>query len=205
MTKSPYDKDYSKDDYYWGKDPTLLCKETLELIKIHSIKIKNVIDIGTGEGRDAVHFAKQNYDVTATDISKPGLNKAKKLAEENNVHIETFQEDVSELRLEKNYDLIFSAGTLQFVNPEKRDKVFANYKEKTNIDGINAISVFVEKPFLSLPPDWEETEFMYESGDLLKYYKDWEILSFTENIFECNSSGIKHKHCINRIIARKIQ
>lgn len=35
------------------------------------------------------------------------------------------------------------------------------------------------------------------------YYWDWEILYCTEEIFDCMSSGIPHKHAVNRIIARR--
>ena len=36
-----------------------------------------VLDIGCGEGKDAVFFARNGYDVTAFDLSKEGIEKGK--------------------------------------------------------------------------------------------------------------------------------
>jgi tellurite methyltransferase len=37
----------------------------------------------------------------------------------------------------------------------------------------------------------------------MSYYWEWEILYGTEEIFDCTSSGVPHKHAVNRIIARR--
>jgi len=61
----------------------------------------------------------------------------------------------------------------------------------------------VEKPFIPRAPDAEATAYLYRSGELMSYYWDWEILYCVEEIFDCMSSGIPHKHAVNRIIARR--
>jgi tellurite methyltransferase len=61
----------------------------------------------------------------------------------------------------------------------------------------------VRKPFIPRAPDAEEIAFPYKSGELMSYYWDWEILYCTEEIFDCMSSGVPHKHAVNRIIARR--
>lgn len=80
-----------------------------------------------------------------------------------------------------------------------------NYKEHTNENGINVFSVFVKKPFIKKAPDGEEKAQRWISGELFTYYHDWEIDYCTEEIFDCNSSGIPHRHATNRIVARKIK
>ena len=52
-------------------------------------------------------------------------------------------------------------------------------------------------------PDSEPTAHSYRSGELLTYYWDWEILYFLEEIFDCTSSGVPHRHAVNRIVARQ--
>ena len=32
-------------------------------------------------------------------------------------------------------------------------------------------------------------------------YHDWHLRSFSEDIFDCKSSGIPHKHCMDVMIA----
>jgi tellurite methyltransferase len=61
----------------------------------------------------------------------------------------------------------------------------------------------VEKPFIPRAPDAEETAHAYRSGELMGYYWDWEILFSTEEIFECKSGGVPHRHTVDRIIARR--
>jgi len=69
---------------------------------------------------------------------------------------------------------------------------------------LNVFNVFVEKPFIEPAPDWGNDEYFYRSGDLLNYYWDWEIISFQEVIFDCNSSGVPHRHATNIMVARRI-
>ncbi|MFC0560655.1 class I SAM-dependent methyltransferase [Halalkalibacter alkalisediminis] len=38
-----------------------------------------LLDIGCGEGKDAVFFARNGYDVTAFDISNAGIEKTRNL------------------------------------------------------------------------------------------------------------------------------
>ena len=73
--------------------------------------------------------------------------------------------------------------------------------------GIHALNVFVEKPFIEIAPDSEEAEIKnvpWYSGDLMRYYHDWVFHRYEEDIFDCNSGGIPHKHCINRMVTEKI-
>lgn len=66
------------------------------------------------------------------------------------------------------------------------------------------LGVFVKKPFIEKAPDSEATAHKWISGELFTYYKDWEIEYCTVEIFNCMSSGVPHKHCIDNMTARKI-
>ena len=61
----------------------------------------------------------------------------------------------------------------------------------------------MKKPFIPKSPDGEREANSYKSGELFGFYWDWEILYCTEDIFDCNSAGVPHKHACNRIIARR--
>jgi hypothetical protein len=58
--------------------------------------------LAEGEGRNAVFLAKHGYSVTAVDSSLVGLNKARKLAEENGVIVEFIHTDLAEYDLGEN-------------------------------------------------------------------------------------------------------
>lgn len=162
-----------------------------------------LLDVGCGEGRDAVFFAGKGYSVTAFDDSPIGIEKAKRLAEKENVSIEVFVADINEFRLSYAFDVIFSTGVFQYIPEERRSDIIGNYRKFTSHDGLNALSVFVKKPFIAEAPDHETASFDWFSGELLSHYHDWKIEFTTEEIFECMSSGVPHQHAISKVIARK--
>jgi tellurite methyltransferase len=93
---------------------------------------------------------------------------------------------------------------LHYIPATLRAGVFGNYKRFTSDGGLNVISVFVKKPFIPKAPDAETTAQKWISGELFSHYHDWRIEYCTEEIFDCNSSGVPHQHAVNRMIARKI-
>lgn len=85
ITIDRIEKKYKADEYFLGKKPSSMCYEVLKL-KPPTRRLK-VLDIGCGEGNDAVFFARNGYDVTGIEISDAGLNKAKRLAITDNSNI----------------------------------------------------------------------------------------------------------------------
>ena len=45
---------------------------------------------------------------------------------------------------------------------------------------------------------------MWRSGELFTYFADWKVERIDEMIFEDNSGGIPHYHCMDTIICRKV-
>ena len=197
-----YDEKYNRNEYYWGVKPSLICLEVLKVFPPE--KGIRLIDIGSGEGRNAVFFARNGYDVTAFDLSQKGIEKTQELVKQAGVKIHIFQSNINEFRLSDEYHIIFSTGTLQYIPSEHRSEIMSNYKQYTVPNGINVFSVLVDKPFLAKSPDTGATEHKWISGEILTYYHDWRIEYSIEDIFDCRSSEIPHKHAVNRIIARKI-
>ncbi|MFW9991169.1 MAG: class I SAM-dependent methyltransferase [Candidatus Odinarchaeota archaeon] len=199
----PYDEKYAKDDYYWGKEPTAICKKVIEYSNRGAENHQVLLELGCGEGRDAVHFARHGFNVTALDISSQGLKKLEKYAAEIGVEIKTIQANMINYRLSTIYDIIFSSGAVHYIPPELREEHFRHYKEQTRFGGIHAHVVLLDKPFIARAPDAEPDEIFFTSGEIMKYYSDWEIVFIDEEIIDCNSSGIPHKHVLNTIIAKK--
>ncbi|HEX8566241.1 MAG TPA: class I SAM-dependent methyltransferase [Pyrinomonadaceae bacterium] len=92
-----WDERYSTEDYAYGTKPNKFLKENF-----NHIPKGRVLSIAEGEGRNAVFLAKQGYSVTAVDASLVGLNKARKLAEENGVVVEFIHADLAEYDLGEN-------------------------------------------------------------------------------------------------------
>jgi len=163
-----------------------------------------LLDVGCGEAQNAVFFARNGYEVTAFDLSPVGIEKTRHMAAQAGVRVNAFEADIRTFRLEDDFDILFSSGTLHYLPESLRREVFDNYKEHTRPGGLNAFSAFVHKPFIPRSPDGDSTAHRYVSGELFTYYHDWRIEYCTEAIFDCMSSGVPHQHASNRMVARKV-
>ncbi|OWR30736.1 XRE family transcriptional regulator [Saccharibacillus sp. O23] len=199
---SIYEEAYQTQDYYWGTEPNSACYQVLRLMP--PTRRLKLLDIGCGEGKDAVFFARNGYEVSAFDVSDAGIAKTKALAEKVGVPIHVFKADLSDYRLETHYDIIFSSGVLHYLKPEYRRDVFDNYKKFTNPGGLHVLNVFVHKPFIAPPPEKEPNAFKWHSGELLGHYRDWLIEDSSEIVFDCDSSGISHQHAMAKMMAKKV-
>ena len=201
-----YDQRYNTGGYYWGLMPNRICYDIMKILP--PIKPYRVLDIGCGEGKDAVFFAKCGYAVTAFDVSKQGIEKAKRLAEHNKVEVRFFRADIFDYRPDTEFDIIFSSGVFHFLPQNKRKELCDSLKTHTGENGINALNVFVEKPFITRAPDKtrdESKRHPWHSGELFEYYHDWMFHICKEEIFDCNSGGTAHQHCMDTLIAQKIK
>ena len=202
--RSPYDGEYEKKEYYWGLQHSSLAEQIVKIMQNGIKQDKRLLDIGSGEGRDSIYFAKCGFKVDALELSVPGIEKIKQFSESAGCSVNILHADMIGHELTESYDVIYSMGSLQFLPLEQRQKHFDKYKRQTCRGGLNAHLIFVEKPFVKIAPDWQKNEFFYLSGDLAGYYHDWEIIRCEESIINCNSAGIPHQHAVSYIIARKI-
>jgi len=192
---------YGQEEFYWGMQPDSMCHEVLKLFPPNG-RVK-ILEIGCGEGKDALFFARNGYDVTAFDIVQAGVDKLSALAAKFHLFIHAFRADMLEYRLKENFDIIYSSRSLHYIKPNLRKTIIDHYKEHTNEGGIHVLNVYVKKSFVGLPPDLDDFSYFWKSGEIFSYYTDWKLESIDEIIYDCNSSGIPHQHVINTIIARK--
>lgn len=198
---NPYDARYERPGYYWKTAPSQICFKVLQLLPPD--QRLRVLDIGCGEGRNSVFFARNGYHVTAFDLSAKGVEKTRQLAAEAGVTVDAFVANINQFRPKGPFDVLFSSGVLQYVPPELRKDLLVNYRDNTSPSGLNVFQVFVEKPFVKRAPDAEEAACKWISGEILTYYHDWKIELFAEEVFDCLSGGQPHQHAVNKIIARK--
>lgn len=200
-----YEQRYSKQGYYWGLEPNRLCYEIMR--RKPPTKQYRVLDIGCGEGKDSVFLARNGYLVTAFDAAENGLEKARFLARQSGVHVDFLKADINDYRPTQEFDIIFSSGVIHFLRPELREEFTQSLKAHTAVNGINVINVFVEKPFIKPAPDSEKNEVnkkRWKSGELFTYYHDWLFHKMEEVVFDCNSGGVPHKHCMDVMIAERV-
>ncbi|WP_047866512.1 SAM-dependent methyltransferase [Rubrobacter aplysinae] len=193
---------YAGPEYYWGTEPNGFAARALGFLEEVREGLR-AVDLGAGEGRDAVLFAEHGLETLAVDISPNGLQKAERLARERGVRIDTRQGDVNSLQLGGRFDLVYSIGTVQYIEPEKRSERFGYLKERTVPGGINALLTFVDHPDVAPAPDWGDNEYLYVPGELAGYYEGWECLHSRGFVFDDDSGGQAHQHAMEEYVFQK--
>lgn len=192
---------------YADMDVSTFCKgPTVDVNEFYHIFPKNssVLDVGCGEGRNSIFMAKLGNRVDAFDISQNGIMKAKKLAEQAGVSVNYFCCDLETFIFEKEYDVILSHGVLHLPYKDVRDKFIANMQTNTKIGGYNVIGIFTNR-LPATPDNAPYTHSLFDVGELLDKYKDWEIIHHNEGTFTDSHPGdIHHEHAFERIIAKRI-
>jgi tellurite methyltransferase len=204
MKMTHYDEKYAEHEQYWGREISKMALRILELYPARATRPR-VLEIGCGEGTNAIFLARNGYDVTAFDLSPVAIEKTNQDAKQFDVNISTFVADINEFDSRENYDVIFSSGTLQYLHPEKRTAFIEKMKEHTTPGGLHVLHTFANHQHIPRAPDAESSEFPWNSGELLSLYQNWRIESFIEEIKSCNSSGVPHEHSHNRIWTRRLQ
>lgn len=85
-----WDERFAGNEFFYGTEPNDFLKEHVQQLS------GKVLSIAEGEGRNAVFMARLGLEVLGVDGSKVGLEKAQKLAQQNNVKITTQVVDLAD-------------------------------------------------------------------------------------------------------------
>jgi SAM-dependent methyltransferase len=84
-----WDERYADSELVWSGEPNVFVAAHLS-----GRTPGSALDLGAGEGRNAVWLATQGWDVTAVDFSAVGLEKARRMAFDAEVELATVVSDV---------------------------------------------------------------------------------------------------------------
>jgi SAM-dependent methyltransferase len=99
-----WDERYARDEYVYGTEPNDFVVEVAS-----RIPGPRILSLGEGEGRNAVYLAKRGFDVVGVDGSSVGLSKARRLAREHGVSIETVVADLAAFEIQPGrWDAVIS-------------------------------------------------------------------------------------------------
>lgn len=102
-SKSFWDKKFSNRKYLYGKTPAKFLAQNYEYIPAGGI----VLDMGMGEGRNAVFLARKGYKILGIDISSVAVKKARRLAREFGVRIDSVIASLDKYKIPKaSFDAI---------------------------------------------------------------------------------------------------
>ncbi len=183
-----WDKRFRKKGFVLGKEPNVFLKN-----HIHLFLKGKALDIASGEGRNAVFLAQHGFEVDALDISKEGLKKAIKLSREKGVKINPIHVDLDQYDIGKEkYDLIIN---LYFLKRRLIPKIKRGLKRRGKV--LFETYTLEHRNLGGSGP--KQAKFFLKPNELLRLFKDFQILFYREGIFK---EGGKKK-AIASLIAEK--
>ena len=102
----------------------------VEFIDSSVVKPCRVLEIGCGNGNDAIFLAKKGFDVTAIDISKRAIEIAKERAKKANVKCNFIAEDATNLKsVSGKFDFVYDRACFHFIPEQKRGEYVQTVKK----------------------------------------------------------------------------
>lgn len=198
--KKYYDRVYSENENFFGRGtekPSSLVRKIPEYLKGGS-----VLELGTGQGRNALWLARQGFEVDARDISQVGIKQIQKVATEEKLPVRASCVDMRE-PLIGMYDAIMSTAAFHYISRKDALELIQEMKLHTNPLGVNVIAAFTQDgDFFKNNPEG----FYPNRLELKEIYNDWEVLTYDEissPAMAKKEDGSPMINTIARLIARK--
>jgi SAM-dependent methyltransferase len=210
-----FDEMYRTHDRYWWREPgrhsmepedypsSLLAQQTLRVLAARP-QGGRALDIGAGEGADAIRLALLGYEVDAVELSAVAAAKIECFAEQAGVKVNVTVADAQHYIPDGLYDIVVCNGVLHYV--KDKDMVISRIQEATCDGGINVISLWSN---YTPVPECHEFVPVYsdaEDGVVAGRYEAWpkEFIYFERDKSEAAHSDLPpHRHSHIKFIARK--
>ena len=209
-----FEKAYADTDKYWWKGPhaystspddhagSLMAQQVLRYAQARTPG--RTIDLGAGEGADAIRLARLGWEVYALELTHTGAEKAKRFAAEVGAHINVFEGDIRQFTTTMQFDLVICNGVLHYI--ENKMEVCGKIQAMTLPGGANAISLWSD--FTPVPechriiPTFPD----HERGDVVAAYAGWKksLLYFERSRTEAAHDEMPaHLHSFIKMLAHK--
>ena len=175
--------------------------KSIELSAIGNVYRKSLLHLQCHFGQDSISLARMGAKVTAVDFSNVAINAAKKISLETNIHVDFIESNVLELRLNKEFDIIFTSyGVLGWL-PDLNiwAAIISNHLKKGGLFLLTEFHPFLEiiknngyDYFYSPKPDIETENGSYtDGGEELITKTCWWNHSLTDIFSALESNGLK--------------
>ncbi|MEK7117629.1 MAG: methyltransferase domain-containing protein [Patescibacteria group bacterium] len=198
-----YNNTYQNNPNLWGNRPNNLILMFENDFKPNS----NVLDLGCGQGRDALYMAKKGFDVVAVDSSNTAieqlLEKAKK---EQLTNLTAKCADASNFNLQSDkYQIINLYNLLQFIGKDNSIKLINDIKNNLPPNGFVIIKAFTTSDPEYLKNNTAVRTF-FEPNELKELFNGFKIRHYIEHVIKDAGHGNKpepHYHGIVELVAQK--
>lgn len=177
-TKSKWDERYKRRSYVYGKMPAKFLAENYNYLRAQS----SVLDMGVGEGRNAVFLAQKGHKVTGIDISSIAIKKAHQLARENKVKINTILGSMDKYPIKENtYDAIIC---FYYVDHSLNEKMLKWLKPGGILIYESYNMLEYNKKILAKHKNSEKRDQYLKQGELLNMFPKMRVLKYEEPLHE---------------------
>ena len=161
--------------------PSSFAKFCLPLIKDNSV----LLELGCGNGRDTLFFAKKNIFVYASDISIVAIENIKKHALDNDIqNIELINEDYTDLNIshfKKVVNIIYSRFSIHTIHSDKIRKICKWSYNALSDEGLFMIEArSTNDPLFTSGKGTliDKNTFMYEEGHIRNFVEREQLISY---------------------------
>ncbi len=210
-----FDAQYAAEKCYWGTEPDEALEEHIGLIPVG-----RALDLGVGEGRNALWLAGRGFDVEGIDSSEAAVRKFLDLAEQAGLTVQGTAADLRQFPIPlETYKLILSTATLHFLRPTDLWVVIDKIKQGLAPGGVAYLTAFTtDDPGFGRhrengTPEVEPNTFWlerfntplhyFEPGELKRLFHDFELLHYVEERTLDTSHDEPHYHSGATLIARR--
>jgi cyclopropane fatty-acyl-phospholipid synthase-like methyltransferase len=204
-----FDAFYNTEQLSFGEAPS---EEIRDLVSATGLTGK-ALDLGAGDGRNALYLAKAGFDVTAVDTSEVGLEKLRRFAADRGVadRITTVHGDARTWTYpEDEFDLIASVTLFDHLPGKDVDSVIAKVTASLKAGGILYTKAHtVDDPGYGHSGTESELSAMirhyFERNELLRLMmQDYYIIRYEETRERDTTHGAPHYHGFAKLLARKL-
>lgn len=173
-SKTQWDEKYSRSSFIFGKSPVQFLAENYQYIPYEG----TVLDMGMGEGRNAVFLAQKGYKVTGVDISSVAVKKSYLLAQEFGVKIKGVVASLSDYKIApESFDAIVC---FYYVDRSLVEKI----KSWLKPGGILIFEAHTEREKQKSKTERGEESSYLKEQELLKLFPGMRVLKYEEPLHE---------------------
>ncbi|MEO6301321.1 MAG: class I SAM-dependent methyltransferase [Paracoccaceae bacterium] len=191
---------FSGIDYLFGTEPAdFVAREALRLPKC-----QRILSVADGEGRNSVFLAGNGHWVTAMDGSDVGVAKARRLAAERGVLVDTHVADIATWDWHATpYDVVLGVF-IQFAGPRLRADIFRGMQAALKPGGLLLLHGYTPEQLAHNTGGPRAVENLYSVDLLVDVFAEMEILKL--EVYEAElSEGVGHSgpSALIDLVARK--
>ncbi|PYZ96447.1 hypothetical protein CR205_12050 [Alteribacter lacisalsi] len=136
---SLWENQYLKTGQLWASEPEAALAKYVSLVS----KDKKVLDLGMGEGRNALYFAGQGFKVAGTDFSTTAVERCKEKAEQLGLEVHMSAGNLKDYEIApESCSLIIMANVLNFFRDREIDMILKKVEQGLQDGGLLYLNVF---------------------------------------------------------------